>query len=396
MRRFLLAVICFLSCSFSIFSQGTGLPFSPSFMPMSPKIWGQGGGYSAVAQGYEALFTNPAGFGLEYGKKGRSITVVSGNPWFYGRPDYMLPFVSEFIKDNNLTKASEIIINQITEGGFGFGASIGIGYVGKGLGLGFIGLLDSYLYGQKILGAEGSVQAVFGFIGGLSHTFELKRASLIVGGDLRPMLCMFSPLENSAVLGMLEAVAAEGDIFSVLNQQKSYSGIGLAFDAGLLFIFSPFSFGISVRDVGGTKYRFNTGTFEEDFGGLRTGSLPEGGMIDAEAVTPMEISSGFAFHPKLDSIDWLFDPIIQVEVQDITGLFTENRSFWTSLHGGIDIRLLSLFNVRGGISQGYLTLGGGFRLFFLDCNAAVFTRELGLHAGDKPNSGVTFEGAVRF
>jgi len=396
MKRFILTLFCFFASIFPSLSYAGDLPYSPPFEPLSPKIWGQGGGYTAVAQGYEALFTNPAGFGMENGKKGRSITIVSANPWFYSKPDRLLPFVSEFIENYDINQAVDVVVDQVTEGGFGLGTSLGIGYVGKGIGLGFIGVLDSYLYGQKILGAEGFIQATFGFIGGLSYSFDIKKTRLIVGGDLRPMLRMYTPLENAAVLSMLGAVADDKDLFSVLNQQKSYSGIGLAFDLGFLFDFSPFAFGLSLRDVGGTKYRFNTATFEDHFGGLKNGSLPQGGVIDSEAVTPMDISAGIAFHPKLGSIDWLFDPIIQIEVQDITGMIRENRSFWTSLHGGADLRLLSLFNLRGGISQGYFTLGGGINLFFLELNAAIFTRELGLHAGDQPNAGVTFEGAVRF
>ena len=371
------------------------LSSSPPFAPLSPKIWGQGGGYTSIAEGYEALFTNPAGFALETGKKGRSLTILSANPWFYGRPDYLLPFAYELTQGADLASSASLISDQITTGGFGLGCSAGIGYVGKGLGLGFISTLDSYLYGQKILGAEGEVLATFAFIGGLAVPLKLGKFDILIGGDVRPMLRIYSPLDNASVLSLLSALISDESIFSVLNQQTSYSGIALAIDAGMLIKLGGFSLGISARDLLGTKFQYNTGTFEEDFGGLLRAEIPEGGAIEATAITPTNLSVGLSYRPPLDSIRWLIDPVISVEAQDILGVFQDRQTFWTLLHAGIDMKLLSFFNIRGGISQGYFTFGGGFKLFVLDINAAVFTREMGQYAGDRPNSGVTVEAAIR-
>ncbi|MCF7949797.1 MAG: hypothetical protein K9M94_14505, partial [Spirochaetia bacterium] len=35
---------------------------SPVYAPMTPEVIGQGGSFTAVAHGYNSLFTNPAGF----------------------------------------------------------------------------------------------------------------------------------------------------------------------------------------------------------------------------------------------------------------------------------------------------------------------------------------------
>ncbi|MEW5814736.1 MAG: hypothetical protein AB1798_04970, partial [Spirochaetota bacterium] len=56
---------------------------APPFVPLIPEIMGQGGASTAIAHGYNSLFTNPAGFG----RKGGSLTIVSANPWIYSRPD---------------------------------------------------------------------------------------------------------------------------------------------------------------------------------------------------------------------------------------------------------------------------------------------------------------------
>ena len=363
---------------------------------MSPRIWGQGGGYTAIAEGYESLFTNPAGFALKSGKRGRSLTLVGLNPWFYSHPDYILPFVSQFSQGADLAGSADIITEQITVGGFGIGMSAGLGYVGNGIGLGFITVLDSYLYGESLLGAEGEVHVTFTFIGGLAFSLQMGGATLYLGGDVRPMLRMYAPLDNSAVLGMLTSLVQGGNILSALSEEPSYSGIGFAVDAGALLAYRGLSFGLSMRDIGGTKFRYHTGTYGEDFGGLLSARLPEGGTIDTFAITPMDLSIGLAYNPQMSKLGWLIDPSVYVEVQDILGAVRENRSIWTMFHGGTEVKLFSFFNVRAGISQGYLTFGGGFKLLILDLNAAVFTRELGLYVGDRPNTGVAIEAALRF
>jgi hypothetical protein len=395
MKKFLFVLVCVALCCMSA-AGVEELPNGPSFAPLSPKILGQGGGYTAIAEGYEALFTNPAGFAMETGRKGREITIVSANPWFYGRPDYLLPFTYELTQGADLASSVSLISDQITTGGFGVGSSVGIGYVGKGLGLGFISVFDSYLYGQKLLGAEGEVHLTFAFIGGLAVPLKLGKIEILIGGDVRPMLRIYSPLENQAVLGILSALINDESIFSVLNPQKSYSGIGLAVDAGILMKFGGLSLGFSARDILGTKFYYNTGTFENDFGGFLSGNIPEGGAIEATALTPTNLSLGLSYRPRFEKIQWLFDPVVYLEAQDLLGLIQGRQTFWTTLHGGLEVKLLSFFNIRGGISQGYLTFGGGFKLLAVDINAAIFTRELGTTAGDRPNSGVTVEAAVRF
>lgn len=396
MRRYVLPGIICLFLALPVFGQsGTALD-SPPFRPMSPRIWGQGGGYTAIAEGYESLFTNPAGYALESGKKGRSITLMGLNSWFYARPDYVLPFTYQLSQGADLADSVDIITDQITAGGFGIGTSAGMGYVGNGLGLGFITVLDSYLYGQSLLGAEGEIHATFAFIGGLAFSFQMGGSTLYLGGDVRPMLRMYAPIENSAVLGMLTSLVQGGSILSALNDEPSYSGIGLAVDVGALLTYRGLSFGLSMRDIGGTSFKYHTGTYGEDFGGLLSARLPEGGPIDTLAVTPMDLSIGLAYNPVMSKLGWLIDPSVYVEVQDITGAVRENRSFWTMLHGGTEVKLLSFFNLRAGISQGYLTFGGGFKLLILDLNAALFTRELGLYSGDRPNTGIAIEAALRF
>jgi hypothetical protein len=126
------------------------------------------------------------------------------------------------------------------------------------------------------------------------------------------------------------------------------------------------------------------------------GRLPVGSPVSDTYVTPMDLSAGIAFHPNLGKVSKFFDPTVQVDLQDIIAVLREGDTPWKMLHAGAEIRLASFFAARAGLDQGYLTFGAGLKLFFLDLNLGVFTRELGTHLGDIPNAGVTVDLALRF
>jgi hypothetical protein len=174
-------------------------------------------------------------------------------------------------------------------------------------------------------------------------------------------------------------------------------GVGIGLDAGMILELGPLLVGLSVRDIGGTRFQYATDTVSGILGTLQgSGRLPVGGAVSDTWVTPMDVAAGIAFHPKLGKASKIFDPSLQVDCQDIVGIVRDGRSPWTLLHVGADIKLLSFFSLRAGLDQGYFTFGTGLKIFFLDVNAAVFTRELGTHLGDIPNAGATVEVALRF
>jgi hypothetical protein len=103
----------------------------------------------------------------------------------------------------------------------------------------------------------------------------------------------------------------------------------------------------------------------------------------------MDVGVGATFHPDLGRTSLFFDPRFSFDMRNIFGAIDGSADFWTLLHVGTEIRLLNMFAVRAGLNQGYLTAGVGIKMFFLDLNLAVFTQELGLHLGDRPNAGMT-------
>ncbi|MEW5814737.1 MAG: hypothetical protein AB1798_04975, partial [Spirochaetota bacterium] len=280
-------------------------------------------------------------------------------------------------------------------GGLGVGASAGIGYVGNGLGLGFAAVFDSCLYGKNLLEAEGDFSTTFAFIGGLAIPINILGTKIYFGGDVRPMFRMHAPLTSNAIMRMV-ASAAVGDMLSALNNEVSYSGIGLGFDLGLIWELGPFTLGLSTRDFLGTKFRYTKSTFGNDFGGLLSGRLPRTSLATLTAVISMDLSAGISFHPDLGRLKSMLELLLHIDVKDIVTVIEEKKSPWMLFHAGAEIKLLSFFSIWGGISQTHFTAGLGIDLIFLELNAAVFNREMGQNIGDRSSSGVTVEAAIRF
>ena len=129
MKR-LTPVAAFLFCA-AMALQAADVIETP-FMPMIPGVMGQGGAATASARGWDSFFTNPAGFSRE----GGTFTVLEAGAWMYARPDRALALVQEYIAGGASAGLFSLINDEITSGGFGIGASTGIGYAAKGLGLG--------------------------------------------------------------------------------------------------------------------------------------------------------------------------------------------------------------------------------------------------------------------
>jgi hypothetical protein len=169
-------------------------------------------------------------------------------------------------------------------------------------------------------------------------------------------------------------------------------GTALAFDAGVLFEWKFLQIGAAMRDLFHTRFNYTYTTLSA----LENDGFFEGGEeVTGNHIIPMNLHVGAAFHPDLGKLSFLFDPKIHFEYEHIFHEQVES-SFWTRTHLGAEIRFFRFLKVRGGINQGYFTVGAGAKLLFLDVNAAIFLQEMGNHAGTRPRPGAVLEAAIRF
>jgi hypothetical protein len=366
------------------------------FVPMSPEVIGRGGSAVADVHGYDSLFYNPAGFSRDPS----TFTLGSTSAWVYSRPDELLGLVGQFSGGGaSNTSILTFLNNQITRGGIGAGASWGIGYVGGGLGLGASIIMDSILSGPSLLGVTGDLTATIGFIGGLAVPFDVGGFKVHVGGDVRPMIRMHAPLSNSTAVSMLNALANGGSVLGSLGSNPALYGVGIGLDVGAIAEIGWFNVGLSIRDLAGTQFRYNTSSFSTVQASLGNSlQFPTTGtLVTADQyVIPMDIAMGVSFHPDFGTLNNIVDPSVSLDMRNIVGALSGTDSAWTLLHVGVEARLFSFFTFRTGINQGYLTLGGGMKFLVFDMNFSVFTRELGAHVGDQPLSGMSFNSSLRW
>jgi hypothetical protein len=388
MHKRTLAVLFLLSLAPALFAAEPVLESPP--VPVLPEVLAQGGSFIANAQGYGALFYNPAGFASARG----SLTLLSATGWVYARPVRLLEAVSDRGRPTALTSLFE---EEVTSGGFGAGASVGIGYVGRGLGLGAVLDLDSYLWGPSALGAQGTLDASLSFVAGLAIPLHLFGLKLTLGADLRPLIRIQVPVDYTATFGILDALQSGGDPLSALRASPTRFGYGFGIDLGAILDLGNLKFGLVVRDFLNTRVSYTVSTFGEVLDSLRdTGGFPAGGAsLPTEYLIPMDLGVGLAYRFDLGAKSRIIDPVVHAALSDLIGVIREGRSAWTALHLGAEVRLLRFLALRAGLNQGYFSFGGGLRLLALDLNAAVFTREMGRSFGDRSSSGVTVEAALR-
>jgi len=105
-----------------------------------------------------------------------------------------------------------------------------------------------------------------------------------------------------------------------------------------------------------------------------------------EIVSDWRLDAGLTWVPDIGS---LVRPVLAVDVVDITsmgGLQGDDlkRAFFEQTRLGASVRLLSILDVRGGISQGYKSIGAGLDLLIFHIDAAYSIQEYGASIDDKP------------
>jgi len=389
MIRALSVVLLMLLVVSTPFADGKTV-YEPPFMPQSAEVMAQGGSFNANAKEFYSLFSNPAAYAGETS----SFTLQSSMPWLYAFPE---PAVFEALSAIGADPFGAIAnMNDLLTGpGFGAGASVGMGYVGNGLGLGLVGMTDVFALGPNTLGINVDSHITVGFVGGFALPIQIGPLTLRIGGAFRPMYRVRVPkLGISAFASMLSDDSDTAELTAPV-----YHGVGMALDGGVIAEVGPVVAGIAVRDLFDTSFQYSKSTLTELIDALSIGSLPQGGEPVSDSVRyviPMTVHFSAAFHPKLGGISKIIDPIIHANYELPIVPEEEASSFWSSFHAGAEVAFFSLFKLRAGLNQGYLTAGIGLHLLFVDLNVAYFGRELGSFAGSKQNQGISAELAFRF
>jgi hypothetical protein len=382
MKRILFTLVL-LALSAALFAQSE---IYPILTPKNAKMMGMGGVFTAVPTGEMAFFGNPASFAAKRG----SLTLISNDTWLYFKPT-QANMDSVFAAAGGTSSPLSALASLMpTNGGFGAGTSMGLGFAGRGLGLGLFATTDLFAAGdspaQAVLRSDTQVNAVIG----LGVPLDILGMRLSIGGDLRPFYRMRT---GAALADIVTTIATGGDVEAQVLGITVTSGFGLAADLGATLQLGTLTFGLSIRDIA-PSFPIADTTLEGLVTALEGGSLPATTADSPKAVFIPSISAGLSWAPRI--IPYVLEPSLYLEMQDPITVIRDKESPLKLLHAGAELKLLSFVYLRGGINRGWVSVGGGIKLLFLDINASVFTEELGLLPGDNPRSGVAIQAAIRF
>lgn len=369
----------------------------------SPEIMAQGGSFTAIASGFNSLMTNPAGLSM-----GRNYTYTETVDERGGRvvekkekgeitllgilPSATInPFT--LYEDSSGKNFSDFILDRSSSDGLGAELQLGAGYIGYGFGFALISLLDlDFPLAEDTTSVIGDVTFTSSFVGGYAYRFEIGSVGLSLGADLRPMWRIKAiDIDMDTLLNITSGEEVDYSSIDVLT------GFAIGFDAGLIFDWNMFAFGLSFRDIGNTRYMYQLSNGEDILNDAFNGSDYDG----LDYITPMTMRLGLAVHPDLGSFAKIIDPKIHVEYvatlidYDLVSSF-EEESFLTNFNGGIELKLLQFLALRGGLSSGSLSAGFGLDLYIAEINAAVYSQEIRSHSGSSQQMGSSVELAFRF
>lgn len=356
----------------------------PALTPKNATSMSLGGSFTSIPTAEFSFFGNPAAFAA---KKG-SLTLLSADAWAYVKPTSDNLDALSRLGEDGANQAAIAGSLMPTNNGIGGGASAGIGYAGRGLGIGFFAISDNWAQGETVPGAvlvsDTQVCAVAGL--GIPLQFG-ESVRLSVGGDLRPFYRIRAESSLAKILAESGSESADDDV---------KAGFGLAMDLGASLELGSLGIGLAIRDIA-PPFPFWSGTFAELQASIDQGGLPEAGADAEKAVFLPSITAGLSWKPKL--LPGLIDPSVYFELQDPVAVFRNGEGFGSVLnltHIGAEVQFFRILSLRAGLNRGWISVGGGLDLLFLDLDAAVFTEELGALPGDMPRSGFSLSAAIRF
>jgi opacity protein-like surface antigen len=377
MKRTILVAIAIAILASAAFADLT----YPALAPKNAASMALGGSFTSIPTAEFSFFGNPAAFAA---KKG-SLTLLSTDAWAYVKPTSDNMAALSGLEDEGSNPAAVAGGLMPTNNGIGGGASFGLGYAGRGLGIGFFAVSDNWAEGDSVPGAVINSDTQVSAVVGLGIPLQLGDSiRLAIGGDLRPFYRVRSSFPLADAIDGLE------------NITDINAGFGLAMDLGASLQLGSLGLGLAIRDIA-PPFPIWHGDLATLQSSLEQGSLPDAGEGAEKAVFLPSITAGLSWKPKL--IPGLIDPAVYFELQDPVAVFQNAEGLGSMLnltHLGAEVQFLRILTLRAGLNRGWLSVGGGIDLLFLDVDAAVFTEELGALPGDKPRSGFSFSFAVRF
>jgi hypothetical protein len=351
-------------------------PSEPPAEPVLPMVRAMGGAHTAVAEGPNAIFTNPAGYALVEDDVISLFTLgirINVDPSALKIYEAVLSGTDVTSPENIDDYFSNTTLTQGIVGPFQFGR------VGNNFGFSFFNNYDAVLTtqpGGTIPMASAQVYSDLGLVGG--YGFPLPILDNLYGGfNFKVILRAKAEMEGT-IIAVIDTLS-DPDTIPVAK------AIGFGGDLGLLYLPAPWcTVGVAAKDFFGTR-----------FTGWET--LTSSGSPFPSSMIPPRIAVGVAFHPASASGDQggrakAKDFVVAVDYANLLDF----SPFFTNVKAGMSLTTLRVLNLRIGLDGGYFTGGVGFDFKTTRIDLAYFVEELGSYPGANPAQIMMFNFAVRW
>lgn len=383
--RRLAAIILFAAiCSISGFAQSS----LSNLLPKDARSMGLGGSSLVFAEGYGALWGNPAGLANK-----KSLTLIDSSTWAYIKPTPLnikniLAILNQQMSHD---ETASTLDGFIAENGFGGGEYLGFGWIEDGMGLGITSITDAVVSGSALSDSAVDIRSQTNAVLGMAWPIHFGPVEFDIGANVRGYYRMETASGGWAFDPLAEALMTNSDIYSLMYPNKVKGGFGFSIDAGATVSYGPFALGFMVRDLA-DKFAMKDSSIEEI---ANSYMVPSGGL-DYYAVSPV-YTAGLSLKLNQGSS---FSTTFFVEADDpfslVSLLANDIEAIPSKLHIGAEIGLLKFLALRVGYNQGYLSFGMGLDVLFLEVNAAVFTEPVSVAGETVGRTGIMVQAAVRF
>jgi hypothetical protein len=360
--------------------------FLDPVLPIDSSLKGMGGVSTANAQGWSALFINPAAFADPTPSATITALGVTGYMPLSGINQILAAHASWGVPDysNPSDPMTSLINSLLTNYGLGGELTLGGGWVGKNFGAGLMLETRSFAKGTTLLGTQDTIEESIEAVLGGAIPIDVGLGTIKVGASVRPQQ---KALTTVAATDLLDALG--GDTSAVMNSTVN-AGFGLGWDFGARWDYAGFKTGLVLRDLGSTLYNFQEYTISDWISTV--GFSPNGNTSSTTNYrVPMTIAVGSSWSPDLGALAAVIQPTVAVDLQiPLKDQYTQS-SFWTWTHVGAEAKFLRFLAVRAGLNEGYFTFGMGVSAPYVDFNFAIYADEMGRYAGVNRRSSVSMD-----
>lgn len=354
----------------------------PSVLSSDPHLESTGGGSVAHPFAIQAIRLNPAAFSAD------GSFELSGAGGLAVGPQQLLETGEVLFSGPPLPgRFAQARSGEVTSDGFGFAASLRLGYTGNNIGLGFTSDYDVFMStneDSESRPAEGHLISETALVAGLALPFSLGDTSVSVGAAVRPFIRVRGELDDRQAM---EAFAGGMPFEDAFADTPVLNGGGLAMDAGILVEHDPFSVGFAVRNIGDTRVAYREHSLAEVLDAAAQGRFPDGGgesgelyEPDKDYVLPMTTRLGVAWNPGWSVVD----PTVFADMQDPhlfgvggpncgsdSGGCGDRPLLSERFSAGVNLEVAGMFSVRAGASRDGVAVGAGVGLGPLHLDSSV-------------------------